>query len=404
MSVDPAPTGSLRGLRVLDLSRVLAGPLCTQMLADHGATVIKVEPPAGDETRSWGPPFVREGESAYFAALNRNKRNIALDLTTAQGRALLGDLLADTDVLVENYKVGTLARWGLDDATLRTRYPALIHCRITGFGSDGPLGGAPGYDAIAQAYSGLMSINGEASGPPLRVGVPVVDMLTGVFAFSGVLLAVVERQHSGRGQLVDCTLLDSAVSLLHPHSSSWFVTGTDPVRSGSAHPTIAPYDVFMVGDQPFFIGAGNDRQFRQLCEELGTVALADDTRFATNPDRVRNLAELRPVLAEALSRRDPEELGRALLRRGVPASPVHSVTQALTDPQVRQRSMVVDTDAYTGVGIPVKLDRTPGSIRSGPRPLGADTRDVLAAIGYAPELVDDLIDTGVVRVCESEAT
>ena len=396
------PTGSLRGLRVLDLSRVLAGPLCSQMLADHGATVIKVEPPAGDETRTWGPPFVRDNESAYFAALNRNKQNISLDLTNPQGRAVLGDLLADADILIENYKVGTLARWGLDDDTIRTRYPRLIHCRITGFGADGPLGGAPGYDAVVQAYSGLISINGEASGPPLRVGVPIVDMLTGVFAFSGVLLAVIERGQSGRGQLVDCTLLDSAISLLHPHSASWFVTGKDPARSGSAHPSIAPYDVFHVGGQDFFIGAGNDRQFRQLCDELGVAELAQDARFATNPDRVRNIAELRPVLAEALAPRDPEELSVALLRRGVPASPVHSITQALTNPQVRQRDMVVSMDGYQGVGIPIKLDRTPGSVRSLPRPLGADTDAVLASIGYVPELITQLVAAGVVHVHDAQ--
>ncbi|CCG02465.1 CaiB/BaiF CoA transferase family protein [Blastococcus saxobsidens] len=373
--------GALSGLRVVDLSRVLAGPLCTQMLADHGAEVIKVEPPAGDETRGWGPPFVGPRTSAYFTGVNRNKQNIVLDLGSDGGREALRRLLEDADVLVENFKAGTLAAWGFDDEHLSTRYPRLVHARITGFGVEGPLGGAPGYDAVLQAYGGLMSINGEETGPPLRVGVPVVDMVTGIYAVTGILLALQERQVSGRGQLVDCALLDTAVSLLHPHSATWFANGHVPARTGSAHPTIAPYDTFECRDGIFFLAVGNDRQFRALVDVLGVPGLADEERFASNADRVGHRDELRGVLAPLLRGRDREELGRTLLERGVPSSPVHDIGETLTDPQVRHRDLVVELDGYTGVGLPIKLSRTPGSVRTPPREPGADTDEVLRRLG-----------------------
>ncbi|MGO1898057.1 MAG: CaiB/BaiF CoA transferase family protein, partial [Brevibacterium yomogidense] len=230
----------LDGVTVVDLSRVLAGPLCGQMLADHGAEVIKVEPPAGDDTRTWGPPFLPDGTGAYFTGLNRNKHNIALDLRTEAGMEVLDRLLADADVVIENFKAGTLEKWGLSDEAISERYPRLIHCRITGFGTDGPMGGAPGYDAVLQAYGAVMSINGEAGGPPTRVGVPIVDMMTGYLSFSGILLALRERDASGRGQLVDAALLDSAIAMLHPHSANLLNGGDEPVRMGSAHSNVAP--------------------------------------------------------------------------------------------------------------------------------------------------------------------
>lgn len=377
--------GSLAGVRVLDLSRVLAGPYCTQMLADHGAEVIKVEPPAGDETRGWGPPFVREGTSAYFTGLNRNKRNITLDLRSAGGQEALGKLLGQADVLVENFKAGTLAKWGYTDEYLERTHPRLIHSRITGFGVDGPMGAAPGYDAVLQAYAGLMSINGEPDRQPLRVGVPIVDMVTGIFAFAGILLALRERAESGLGQRVDGSLLDTAVSLLHPHTATWFASGQVPPRTGSAHPTIAPYDTFTASDGPIFLGVGNDRQFGALVDVLGRPGLAGDPRFATNPDRVINRAELSAIIGALLAERGREELGAALLERGVPSSPVHDVGETLTSPQVRHREMVVELDGYRGVGIPIKLARTPGAVRTPPRDQGADTHDVLTDLGYTPE-------------------
>jgi crotonobetainyl-CoA:carnitine CoA-transferase CaiB-like acyl-CoA transferase len=388
---DPATPGALAGLRVLDLSRVLAGPLCTQLLADHGAEVIKVEAPAGDETRRWGPPFSTETMSAYFSGLNRNKQNLCLDLASPGGRAVLDALLADADVLVENFKVGTLANWGWPDQLLSERFPALIHCRVTGFGADGPLGGMPGYDAVVQAYSGLMSVNGEPDGPPLRVGVPIVDMVTGIYAFAGVLLALQDRNRTGLGQHVDCTLLDTAVSLLHPHSATHLADGRVPGRTGSAHPTIAPYDTFEAADGLVFIGAGSDRQFARLAAVLGVPGLASDRRFASNPDRVRNVAVLRPLLAGPVAARRRHDLARDLLAAGVPAAAVHDVAEALADPQVLHRGMVVALGGYRAAGIPIKLGRTPGSVRTAPRERGTDTGRILAGLGYSPEQIAELL-------------
>ncbi|GAA2094162.1 CaiB/BaiF CoA-transferase family protein [Streptomyces albiaxialis] len=395
----PAPS-ALAGLRVLDLSRVLAGPYCAQMLADHGAEVIKVEPPGGDETRGWGPPFTGEGEartSAYFQNLNRNKKNIVLDLSTDEGREVLGTLLRDTDVLVENFKAGTLAKWGWPDDELRARFPALVHCRVTGFGTDGPMGGQPGYDAVLQAYGGLMSVNGEAGGEPLRVGVPVVDLVTGILAFSGVLLALHERNASGLGQLVDCTLLDTVVSLLHPHSASWLADGRVARPAGSAHPTIAPYDSFEAADGPLFIGVGNDRQFAALARVLEAPSLAGEARFATNPDRVQHQEALRAELAPRVAGWKRADLTARLVAEGIPASPVHDVSEVLTAPQVRHRGLVVEQDGYRGLGTPVALTRTPGTARSAPRPAGADTRAVLADAGYDDGWIEAALVSGVVR-------
>lgn len=384
-------TGSLAGVRVLDLSRILAGPLCTQMLGDHGADVIKVEPPTGDETRRWGPPFVDADASAYFGAINRNKSNIGLDLNTSDGQRVLGDLMADADVLVENFKAGTLAKWGYDDATIRNRYPHLIHCRITGFGVDGPMGAMPGFDAVVQAYSGLMSVNGEADGPALRVGVPIVDMVTGIFAFSGILLALIERHRTGFGQVVDCTLLDTAIALLHPHSASHLCDGRTPQRLGSAHPTVAPYDTFEASDGPIFIGVGSDAQFGVLCGVLGLTSLAGDALFATNAARLANVHLLRSMIADRVRTFAREDLAHRLMAIGVPASPVRDVGEALRDPQVRHREMVVSQGGYTGIGIPIKLDRTPGMVRTLPRRHGDDTWEVLIRAGYSPEQVEGLI-------------
>lgn len=394
MTITGQHRGSLAGLKVVDLSRVLAGPLCTQLLADHGAEVVKVEPPAGDDTRSWGPPFVTEDMSAYFSALNRNKSNISLDLRTRAGQEILTKLLHNADVLVENFKPGTLAKWGFTDPHLRNTFPALIHCRVTGFGIDGPMGSMPGYDAVLQAYSGLMSMNGEPDGTPMRIAVPVVDMVTGSYAFSGILLALHARQRTGTGQMIDCTLLDTAISLLHPHSASFLTDGEIPRRTGSAHPTIAPYDVFHAQDGPVFIGVGNDRQFNALLELLGLRA---DPRFATNADRLANLPELRGLLASRIAefRRGP--LTKELLSQGIPATSLHNVAEALNDPQVLHRDMVVELDGYRGTGIPIKLTETPGSVRTPPRPLGADTSTVLSAVGYSPDDVDALIESGVAQ-------
>ncbi|WP_314037156.1 CaiB/BaiF CoA-transferase family protein [Dietzia sp. CH92] len=393
---DMPRTGALTDIRVVDLSRVLAGPLCGQMLADHGADVVKVEPPDGDETRGWGPPFVRADHSAYFDGLNRNKRNVSIDLRTEDGQALLRRMLEDADVVIENFKAGTLERWGLADEVIAERFPRLIHCRITGYGVDGPLGGAPGYDAVLQALSGLMSINGEPDGPAMRIGIPLVDIVTSLNAMNGILLALHARESTGRGQLIDLALLDNAVSILHPHAGKWFASGEQPVRTGVAHPTICPYETFECVDGPFFIGAGNDRQFRSLVAALGASGLVEDPRFHTNADRLAHAEELRVILGDLVGAISRDDLAGRLRAAGVPSGAVNHVGEALAMPQVLHREMVVERDGYRSVGIPVKMSATPGSVRFGPRPRGADTDEVLTGFGIDPVEVARLRDAGVV--------
>lgn len=384
--LSPVP-GALQGTRVLDLSRVLAGPLCTQILADHGAEVTKVEPPAGDETRSYGPPFV-EGSGAYYYALNRNKTCIALDLKHAQAREIVARMLETTDVVIENFLPGTMEKWGLGYDALAARHPALVYCRITGFGTDGPLGGLPGYDAVVQAMAGLMSINGD--GGATRIGVPVVDMCTGMNAAIGILLALAERARSGRGQLVESCLYDTALGLLVPHASNWLYSRREPRALGSAHPNIYPYDKFAVGGREIYLGVSNDGQFRRFAGIIGLPALADDARFRDNAGRSQNRAALRASVERALENRDAAQLAAELMAAGVPAGVVAPVSEALDHPHAAHRGMRVEKDSYRGIGVPVKLSRTPGAVRSAPKAKGADTRAVLAGLGYDASAIDAL--------------
>jgi len=359
-------TGALAGIRVVDLSRILGGPYCGQILGDHGADVLKIEPPQGDDTRTWGPPF-RDGVASYYYGLNRNKRVMQLDLTTPAGRDVLLALLADADVLVENFKTGTMEKWGIGCDALAERFPRLVHCRVSGYGADGPLGGLPGYDAAIQALTGIMSINGEADGGPLRAGLPVVDMVTGLNAVIGVLLALQERERSGRGQFVEAALYDSGLSLLHPHAANWFMNGKTPVRTGNAHPNIYPYDSVATGTDPVFLAVGNDRQFRILCEHLGAPGMADDERYATAGARSVNRVPLKADLEALLRGHDGKTLADALGAKGVPCAPVLSVADALQHPHTVHRGMVVEMeDGYRGLGAPVKLSRTPATYRHTP--------------------------------------
>ncbi|MEL7935869.1 CaiB/BaiF CoA-transferase family protein [Pseudomonas delhiensis] len=390
-------TGALRGLKVIDLSRVLGGPYCSQALADHGAQVIKLEPPGGDETRGWGPPF--EGDTAsYFRGVNRNKKGIAVDLSRPEGIELLLQLLEGADVLIENFKPGTLARWGIGYAeVLSQRFPRLIHCAVSGFGADGPLGGLPGYDAAIQAMAGLMSVNGEADGGPLRIGLPIVDMVTGLNAVAGILLALHERERSGRGQSVDIALYDCGISLLHPHLPNHFASGSTPRRTGNAHPNIAPYDSYRTGTEPIFLAVGNDRQFAKLCEYLGAGELAQDPRFADNGQRLVNREALKQALEGHLAAHDGRELAERLIRLGVPCGAVATVDRVVEHPHTRHRGLVVQLGDYRGIASPVKLSRTPASYRSAPPALGGDTREVLAELGLAPETIEALYQRGIVR-------
>ncbi|KDB65635.1 CoA-transferase family III protein [Bordetella bronchiseptica B18-5 (C3)] len=365
MAVAALPPGALQGCRVIDLSRVLGGPYCTQILADHGADVLKIEPPGGDETRGWGPPF--SGQTAsYFIGVNRNKRGMALDLSQPAGQELLRGLLADADVLVENFKPGTLEKWGLGYDTLSQAFPRLVHCRVSGFGADGPLGGLPGYDACAQAMCGLMSVNGEADGPATRVGLPVVDMVTGLNAAVAVLLALQERQRSGLGQFLDITLYDCALSLLHPHAPNYFYSGRVPTRTGNAHPNIAPYETLSTGAGPIFLAVGNNRQFAALADALGAPQLAQDARFASNAERLAHRDALCAALTELLRPHEAASLAERLLRLGVPAAAVLDVAQALDHPHARHRGMLLEAGDYRGIASPIKLSRTPARLRSVP--------------------------------------
>ena len=363
--------GALAGIRVLDLSRILGGPYCGQVLGDHGADVLKVEPPQGDDTRAWGPPF-RDGVASYYFGLNRNKRIQFLDLASPEGQQRVRELMAQADVVVENFKVGTMEKWGIGYEQVRGEFPHLIWCRVTGFGADGPLGSLPGYDAAVQALCGLMSINGEADGNPLRVGLPVVDMVTGLNAVIGVLLALHERKTSGLGQLVDAALYDSGLSLLHPHAANWFMGRKVPQRSGNAHPNIYPYDVIHTGGTAIFLAVGNDRQFRLMCQHIGQPALAQDERFATAGQRSVHRAALKALLEQAFATLDGAALADELMAIGVPAAAVQDVRQALTHPHTVHRDMVVRMGDYQGLGAPVKLGRTPATYRHAPLSEGLD--------------------------------
>jgi len=384
---------ALAGIKVVDLSRVLAGPLCTQILADHGAEVIKVEPPQGDETRSYGPPFAEGGTGAYFYALNRNKTAIALDLKQPAAREVVLKLLAQADVVIENFLPGTMEKWGLGYKQLAQRFPKLVYCRITGFGADGPLGGLPGYDAVVQAMSGLMSVNGGISGEggATRVGVPIVDISTGMNAAIGILLALAERGRSGLGQRVESCLYDSALSLLLPHAVNWLYSAREPKALGSAHPNIYPYDKFAAGGREIYFGVSNDPQFRRFCARIGKPQLADDARFATNGARSENRAALRALIEQALAGRDLAGLAQALMADGVPAGLVSTVSEALEHPHTAHRGMRVAEGGYRSTGVPVKLSRTPGEVRSTPKPKGADTRAVLASLGYDAPAIEQLL-------------
>ncbi len=389
-------SGALAGMRVVDLSRVLAGPLATQMLSDHGAEVIKVEPPLGDETRTLGPPFVDES-AAYYHALNRNKRGIALDFTKVEAREVLFRLLEGADILVENFLPGTMESWGLGyDEVLAKKYPRLIYCRISGFGMDGPLGGLPGYDAVLQAQCGLMSINGHPDTGTTRVGIAVVDITTGMSSVIGILLALAERHRSGRGQCVDLSLYDVGLSLLIPHAANWFASNRAPKLNGSGHPNLAPYDKYRTIDGEIFLGVVNDGQFRKLCRGIGRDDLGSDARFRTNADRVANRDILRKEIESVLADRQSAALCASLMAIGVPAGPVNTVPEAMTHPQTVQRNMAVAIDGYRGIGVPARLSRTPGGARRRPPKFAEHTQTVLAELGYSQDEIGRLLAAGAV--------
>jgi crotonobetainyl-CoA:carnitine CoA-transferase CaiB-like acyl-CoA transferase len=396
-------------VRVLDLSRVLAGPWASQVLADLGAEVIKVERPgAGDETRGWGPPWLRDphgretGESAYFACANRGKRSVTIDLARPEGQAIVHRLLERCDVLLENYKAGALSRWGLGWEDVSARHPRVVYCSITGFGQTGPDRERAGYDFLVQAMGGLMSVTGEPDGPPMKVGVAIADLLTGMYASTAVLAALAWRERSGRGQRVDLALLDVQVATLANQAAGYLASGVAPRRLGNAHPSIVPYQAFAAQDGHLVLAVGNDGQFERFCAVAGRPEWARDDRFATNAARVRNRAALVALLAPLVAARTVDDWVAALGAAGVPCGPIHDLAQVFESPQVVHRGMRVEAPhpacgKVPMVASPIRLSATPVAHDAAPPTLGQHTGEVLRALaGLSDVEIDDLRRSGVV--------
>jgi len=389
----------LEGFTVLDLTRVLSGPYCTMHLADMGARVIKIEQPGrGDDTRGFGPPFL-QGESTYFLSVNRNKESVTLDFKHSEGRALLDRLIAQSDVVVENFRPGALAKLGLDYATLADRHPRLVYCSISGFGQTGPRSTEAGYDAMIQAEGGLMSLTGDGDGPPYRLGVAIADLVSGILAANGITLALLARERTGRGQQVDISLLDSVATLLTYQAGIYFATGTPPPRLGNRHPTIAPYEVFSASDGDFVLAVANDDLWRRFCE---VADIEPDDRFATNPQRVQRYGELRLLVADRLGRRTRQDWLARLGAAGVPCGLVRDLGELFADPQVAAREMVAEIEHRTIgplriLGVPIKLSDTPGAVRTAPPTLGEHTDAVLRKdLGLTPEVIARLREQRVI--------
>jgi crotonobetainyl-CoA:carnitine CoA-transferase CaiB-like acyl-CoA transferase len=391
--------GPLHGITVLDLTRVLSGPYCSMVLADMGARVIKIEQPGkGDDTRGWGPPFI-DGESAYFLSINRNKESVTLDFKQPAGRTALEALIAKADVLVENFRPGTLSKIGLDYQSLRAAHPRLIYCSISGYGQTGPRKKEAGYDAVMQGEGGLMSITGSADGPPYRLGVAIADIVTGMFAAQGITLALYAREKSGHGQNVDIAMLDSVIALLSYQAGICFANDRAPVRMGNRHPTIVPYETFSAADGDFVLAVGNDDQWQRFC---GVAGIEPDERFATNRQRVTNYAALKPLLDETLKCRTRAAWIEGLTAAGVPCGSVRNLQEVFADPQVAARAMIAELDhakagALKVLGTPLKLSDTPGEIRTPPPLLGQHTDAVLAQeLGFSSERIAELRAKGIV--------
>ncbi|MES2184842.1 MAG: CoA transferase [Pseudomonadota bacterium] len=385
--------GPLSGIQVLDLTRVLAGPLCTMQLGDLGAEVIKVESPGGDDTRAWGPPFI-QGESAYFLGLNRNKRSIVLDLATPEGLETLRELIRRADVLVDNYKSGTFEKWGLTDAWFELNAPALVRCSITGYGDTGPKASLPGYDFILQAETGLMSICGEPQGQPMKYGVAIVDIATGLLACNGILAALQARNTSGRGQKVHASLFETGVFLLANVASNALATGTTPQRYGNGHPNIVPYTTYQACDAAVAVAVGNDKQFERFAELLGRPELARDEAYRTNAARVQNREALDALIATDFSTAPAQTWVGRLMQAGIPVGKINSVDEALAAPQCAAREMVQTVEHPTGapvrmVGFPVKLSQTPARVRRPPPLHGEHTDEILQSLGHAPARLEE---------------
>ena len=388
---------ALAGVRVLDFTRVLAGPFCTMILADMGADVIKVESLDGDETRQWGPPFDARGRSAYYLSVNRNKRSLTLNLKTDAGQQIARELAKGSHIVVENFKPGGAAAFGLGYDDLRAINPALVYASISGFGQTGPYSDRPGYDFVVQAMSGLMSITGEQEGEPAKVGVAIADVIAGLFASTSLLGALRHAERTGEGQRLDISLLDSQIAALVNVASGALVSGKTPARYGNAHPSIVPYQTFRAADAQFALAVGNDRQFAQLCALIDHPEWAADSRFATNPGRVRNREELVYLLGAVFAMRPAAEWVEQALERGIPAGSLNTVSQILDDPHIQARGLIHEIDALRLVGPPVGFSQTPPTVRTPPPDLGEHTDAILREqLGMSDGEIERLRANGVI--------
>lgn len=400
--MDTPTPGPLDGITVLDLTRVLSGPYCTMMLGDMGARVIKIEQPGkGDDTRAWGPPF-QNGESTYFLSINRNKESVTLNLKHPDGRRVLDHLIDMADVLVENFRPGTLERMGLGPDDLSRRCPRLVYCSVSGFGHTGPRRLEPGYDAVMQAEGGLMSITGPSDGPGFRLGIAITDIVSGMFAAFGVAMALLVRHQTGRGQFVDVGMFDAVAALLTYQAGIHFATGDSPKRIGNRHPTIVPYETLETRDDELVVAVGNDQLWKRFCGAIGLEELANEPKFTTNKDRVRARDELRPILIERLRTKGAAEWIEQLRANGVPCGAVRDLKQVFDDPQLIERAMVVALDhpvagAIKALGVPIKLAETPGAVRTPPPVLGQHTDAVLGGdLGLDADEISRLHTDGAV--------
>ncbi len=397
-----SPNPLLDGVRVVDLTRVLAGPYCTMMLGDLGADVIKIEAPGrGDDTRHWGPPFTESGESAYFLSANRNKRSITLNLKSKRGMDVLKQLIRRGDILVENFRAGTLARFGLDDEALRGLRSDLIYCTVTGYGYSGPYKDRPGYDFIVQALGGFMSVTGPVDGEPTRAGVAIADLAAGMFACNSILASLFARERTGQGQRIDISLLDSMVALMSYVASNYLVSGQVPERYGNAHPNIVPYQSFRAQDMYIAFAAGNDEQWSRFCEAVDRPEWSSDPRFATNAARLEHRGEVSEMLRELFSTRRAEHWLELCEEIGIAAAPINTLDRVFDHPQVRahklrQQAPHPEDGQVPLVGSPLNVTTAPPKIRRGPPTLGQHTDDILAELGYEPGDIDSMREEGVI--------
>jgi crotonobetainyl-CoA:carnitine CoA-transferase CaiB-like acyl-CoA transferase len=397
----PLSEHALSDIHIVDLSRVLAGPFCTMVLSDYGAEVIKIEQPGvGDGTRQWGPPWIA-GESAYFLSVNRNKRSMTLNLKTGKGQAIIKQLVAKADVLIENFTPGTMQRMGLDYERLSQDNPGLIYCSISGYGQTGPYRERPGYDFMIQAQGGIMSITGPAEGEPHKVGVAIVDITAGLFAATAILSALHHRERTGEGQYIDIALLDAQVAWLANVAHNYFATGGKPDRFGNAHPNIVPYETFPTADGHIALAVGSDGQYRRFCEVVERLELWQDERFQTNAGRVENRNILIPLLNELFQARTTAEWIDLLVEAGIPVGPINDIPAVLKDPQIAARQMVQEVEHATAgtiqlLGPVAKMSKTAVRIQRAPPALGADTEAVLGSLGYARQEIEAFRKEGVV--------